>query len=234
MPDTQVGTQKIAVFSLLLCENFLNSVEPNRKLYTLQPLTCHLSPLVLHHPSCPWKWYAPLPSNSGLRDLFFHKLDLCLSPWVSRHRLFRQQASWVFRQMVCICGTETSWPVWESNPWFHPVAVFDDSSTFKAPLASEHFLVWLLWEFWQVDRVSLYRRRRWDPDIPYGTPVVIGRTQDKNTNASIFCWTSVRFWTQMMALILAVQVKVSILPESPSFPVTCILCIFLTERSLVH
>lgn len=105
-------------------------------------LTCHLSPSVLR-PPCMWRWYTSLPSNSGLRELFFQKLDLCLSPWDSQHRLLRQQVSQVFRQIMCDYGTETSWPVRESNLWFNPVTAFDDSSTLKAllsaPFASEHW-----------------------------------------------------------------------------------------------
>lgn len=97
--------------------------------------TYHLSPLVPYHPSYTWRWYTSHPSNSGLRELFFQKLGLCLSPWDNQHRLWEQQVSQVFRQIKCECGTETSWPVWELNPWFNPFAAFDDSSTFKASVS---------------------------------------------------------------------------------------------------
>lgn len=89
--------------------------------------TCHESPLVAHHPCCTWRWYTPLPSrNSVLCELVFQKLDLCFRPWDRPRRLLRQWASWSLRLVTGGCNTETSWPLWESNPRFTPITASDD------------------------------------------------------------------------------------------------------------
>lgn len=155
--------------------------------YTRQPVIPSCCVFLVHEDDT-------LPFHSGLHELFFQKLDLRLSPGDSQHRLLIQQGSWVFRQIMCGCGTETiaglcgNWTRDSTQALRLMTAAPLRHRRVYYWLLSTLTLVWLLQEFWDVDRFSLYREENETPKNSHTgiTPVVIGRTQDRNRNALIF------------------------------------------------